>query len=117
MISFVGSIKKIEDSEAIGNKDIEIISKQDNTKLRIELPGKILFFDADTKDDINIIIDNEEIKEKDLKILIRGSVYSIDKKENLHVIEASLGGLPVKLEVKPALNKFKPRSEFWIGIN
>ena len=116
MISFVGSINKFEDSDAVGNKEIEILSKNDNTKVRIELPGKILFFDENTKDDINIMIDTVEIVKEDLKILIRGIVYTIDKKEESHLIQASLGGLPVMLEIKPSLNPFKPRSEFWIGL-
>ena len=116
MISFTGSINKFEDSEAIGNKDIEILSKDDDTKLRIELPGKILFFDESIKEDLKVIIDNEEITKADLRILIRGSVYSIDKQPEKHVIQASLGGMPVRLEIKASLNPFKLRSPFWIGI-
>ena len=116
MISFTGSVNKFEDSEAIGNKDIEILSKDDDSKLRIELPNKILFFDENTKEDLKIMIDKEEITKADLKILIRGSVYSIDKKPDKHIIQASLGGLPVRLEIKASSNPFKQRSPFWIGI-
>ncbi|NHI94401.1 MAG: hypothetical protein EAX96_18060 [Candidatus Lokiarchaeota archaeon] len=116
MLSFAGSIKKIENAESIGNKVIEIISKKDNTVVKIELPEKILFFDNQTKEDINIIIENEEIKNKDLKIIMRGKIYSIKKKEDPNVIQVSFGGLPLRLELKPELNKFKLRSDFWIGM-
>ena len=116
MITFSGNIEKFEDAESIGNRIIIIRSKKDNIELKIELPEKILFFNGETKDEINIMISNDEIKKEDLKILIEGSVYSVEEKDELTTILVSMGGLPVRLRLKSPQKEFKPRSKFVIGM-
>lgn len=116
MLKFSGIVETFEDTEAVGNKKITLKSKQLDIKMQIELPEKILYFDKEVTDELNIIIDDKEIKNESLKILIEGLVYSVVEKESHVKVLITLAGLPLILELEPKLNEFKKRSKIFLGM-
>ena len=116
MLKFSGIVETFEDTEAVGNKKITLMSKQVDIKMQLELPEKILYFDKDVKDELNIIIDDKEIKNESLKILIEGFVYSVEEKGSHVKVLITLAGLPLILELEPKLNTIKPRTKIFLGM-
>lgn len=109
MLELTGTIDKIEKSN-ISNVDLISMTTKDNqSKLTLELVKDINPFTE--ADPIKIIFDTNPAKGDTQKLILNGYIYSIDKSDDLNKIIISIGGLQLKIETPNEYDDFKTKKD------
>lgn len=109
MLEINGKIEKIEKGKITNIEIVSISGDNNKIKMKLELVKKINPFKE--SDPVKIVFDTKAKPEGNPKIILRGFIYSITKKEGVKKIDINIGGLRFLIDAPESFDDFTPKTD------
>jgi hypothetical protein len=109
MLEIKGKIEKIELSKITNVVIISILGENNQIKMKLELVKKINPFKE--SDPVKIVFDTKAKPEENPKLIVRGFIYSITKKEGIKKFDINIGGLRLLIDAPESFDDLTAKSD------